>query len=350
VELAAAEASDDDPAFAPDTVRSQAATVFTQVQAAWDQRDRTRLSRLVGPDLLAEWDRRLNDLKDRGWHNRVELLTPPKVEYVSLHHGERPDADRVTCRIEAKLRDYVEDAYGNRIRRAGRISETVNVREFWTFAKRGTRWILQSIEQGAEGAHALNERLVATPWADEQSMRDEALVEQAFADALPNGTPIADLADLQFEGSARAAALDLSLVDDRFSPGLLEVAARRGVAAWAKAVDGADDELYAIAHGPAARQLLHPGDPAGRTRVVVRGPRIKQIRIAGLDASAEPPTMTIEVEISGRRYIEDRDTTAVIAGSKSRETTFTERWTMALDGDASQPWRITAIGSPLTRA
>ncbi len=350
VTAAAAEAAEDDPAFAPENVRSQAATLFTKIQAAWDQNDRFGLRRLVGPGLLAEWDRRLNDLERRGWRNRVQLLGPPTVEYVSLEHRGAPGGDRVVVRIEAKLRDYVEDAYGNHIKRVGRIGETVRVREFWTLAKQGNRWILQSIEQGAEGAHALSDKLVATPWSDEQALRDEALVESAVADAVPEGTNVADVADLNFEGSARAAALDLSVADGRFSPNVLEVAARRAVAAWAQAVDGNDDALFGLAHGPAARELLHPGDPSGHTRVVVRGPRIKQIRITGLDAAADPPTMAIEVEIAGRRYIEDRATTAVVAGSKSRETTFTERWTLALDGEASQPWRIAAVGSPLARA
>jgi predicted lipid-binding transport protein (Tim44 family) len=57
--------------------------------------------------------------------------------------------------------------------------------------------------------------------------------------------------------------------------------------------------------------------------------------------------MTIEVDITGRRYLEDRDTTAVLAGSRSRPSSFTERWTFALTGDEAQPWRITATGAPV---
>jgi hypothetical protein len=181
-------------------------------------------------------------------------------------------------------------------------------------------------------------------------MRDEALVEGAVAEAVPEGTKVAEVADLQFEGDARAAALDLSLADGRFAPDVLEVAARRAVAGWAEAVDGKDDALLAVAHPDAARAMLHPGDPSGRTRLVVRGPKVRAIRIVGLDAAAEPPTMTIEVDLAGRRYLEDRDTAAVVAGSQSRETSFSERWTLALDGPAEQPWRIAAVGTPAARA
>ncbi len=347
VELAAAEAAEDDPAFAPENVRAQATRLFNDIQAAWDGDDRARLHQLVAPDLLREWERRLDDFQRRGWRNRVQLLGEPNVEYVGLSHRGDPRSDRVTVRIEAKLRDYVEDRHGSHIKRAGRLSETVRIREFWTLAKLNDRWTLASIEQGAEGAHALEEQIVATPWSDEQALRDEALVEQAVAEAAPN---VAEVADLQFDGDGRVAALDLSLADGRFAPDVLEIAARRAVAAWAEAVDGDDAQLRAIAHPDAVDVLLHPGDPSGRTRLVVRGLSVTQIRILALDAASEPPTMTIAVDLRGRRYLEDRDTAAIVAGSRSRATSFTERWTFALDGDAAQPWRIAAIGAPLARA
>jgi predicted lipid-binding transport protein (Tim44 family) len=56
--------------------------------------------------------------------------------------------------------------------------------------------------------------------------------------------------------------------------------------------------------------------------------------------------MTVEVDLTGRRYVEDRDTTAVLAGSRRRPTSFTERWTFALNGDGKQPWRIVAVDAP----
>jgi predicted lipid-binding transport protein (Tim44 family) len=127
---------------------------------------------------------------------------------------------------------------------------------------------------------------------------------------------------------------------------VLEVAARRAVSAWTEAVDGSDDKLRAIADPTAIHELLHPGDPSEQTRLVVRGASVKQIRIAHLDAAAEPPTMTIDVDLRGRRYIEDRDTTRVLAGNPARETSFTESWTLALTTDTQEPWRIVSVGAP----
>lgn len=348
VETAAAEAAEDNAAFAPDAVKANSAALFKQIQSAWTRGDRARLARMVAPELLAEWERRLDDLERRGWRNRVEVLGEPSVEYVGLTHRGDAATDRVTVRIEARLRDYVEDRFGNHLKRAGRVSEVTKVREFWTLRNVNGHWMLVSIEQGSEGSHALDEEIVATAWSDEHGMQDEALIEGAVADSVPPGTQIAEVADLDFRGDARAAALDLSLADGRFAPDVLEVTARRAVNAWAEAVDGDDAPLRSIAHPQAVRELLHPG--GSKTRLVVRGPQVRKIRIVGLDAAAVPPTMSIEVDLEGRRYLEDRDTTAVLAGSQSRPTTFTEHWMFALDGDAKQPWRIAVVGAPAARA
>jgi predicted lipid-binding transport protein (Tim44 family) len=348
VELAAAEAAEDDPAFAPDVVRAEAARLFTQVQSAWDASNRIRLRALVAPELLAEWERRLDDFARRGWRNRVQPIGDAKVEYVGLTRRGGNEQDRVVVRIEAKLRDYVEDLRGNHIKREGRLSETTRVREYWTLARRATHWVLVSVEQGAEGEHVLKETVAGTPWSDERALQDEALVEGAVADAVPAGTSVAEVADLDYQGDARAAALDLSLADGRFAPAVLEVAARRAVAAWADAVDGNDKGLLACARTDAAYALLHP--EGGRTRLVVRGPAVRQIRIAALDAAATPPTMTIDVELSGRRYLEDRDTAAVVSGSRTRVVTFTEHWILALEGPDEQPWQIAQVGAPAVTA
>jgi predicted lipid-binding transport protein (Tim44 family) len=347
VELAAAEAAEDDPEFAPEQVRANARNVFLEIQKAWDAEDRVHLRGLVAPDLLAEWERRLDDFDRRGWRNHVEPIGEPRIEYVGLHHKGDRDNDRVVVKIDARLKDYVIDRYGRHLKRTGRLGETTRIREFWTLGRRGDHWVLISIEQGAEGKHALDEQIVSTPWTDERGLRDQAMVEAAVADAVPQGTKISEVADLQFEGDAHSAANDLSLADGRFAPDVLEIAARRAVDAWAQAIDGDDANLRKIATPAATRDLLYAGDTSERIRLVVRGPVVNRIRIVGLDAGAEPPTMTIEVDLTGRRYLENRDTTAVVAGSRSRATSFTERWTLALNGDKAEPWRITSVATPV---
>ena len=347
VELAAAEAADEDPEFAPDRVRAAGAKLFMDIEKAWDAGDRFAMRALVSPDLLVEWERRLDDFEGRGWHNHVEPIGEPSVEYVGLRRTGDADTDHVVVKIDARVKDYVTDRSGRHLKRTGSMSEITRIREFWTLQKRNGHWILASIEQGGEGKHALDEEIVATAWGDEKAMRDEALIQGAVADQVPDGTSVAEVADLQYEGDAHAAAMDLSLADGRFAPDVLEVAARRAVSAWAQAIDGDDALLDTIATPAAKRELLYAGDTSGAVRMVVRGPVVNRIRIVTLDAGAEPPTMTVEVDLTGRRYVENRDTAAVVAGSRTRKTSFTERWTLSLTGDEAQPWRITAVGDPV---
>jgi predicted lipid-binding transport protein (Tim44 family) len=85
---------------------------------------------------------------------------------------------------------------------------------------------------------------------------------------------------------------------------------------------------------------LYGGDASRKTRVVVRGPRVRAIRILGVDVSREPATMEIDVELGGRRYVEDRDTAAVLSGSKDGATSFEGSWTMAMTGSGTAPWEL----------
>ena len=339
VRRASAEAAEDDAYFASDELERGATELYKDAQAAWDQRDRGRLSQLVGEDLLVEWNRRLDDFDKKGWHNRVHLQGAPEVQYVGLTNREDDTEDRAVVRITATMEAYVLDSGGNKIMRKESEDETISICEYWTLARREDRWIVVSIEQKDEGDHHLDSEIVASPWSDSR-ISDEALTEVSVADGLPEGFTTADLAVVDFEGDARQHALDLSLADARFAPDLLEAAARRAVSAWAEAVDGEDAQLEAVASPEAVRQLLYGGDASGRTRLVVRGPAVKRIQIGAVQVETQPATMTIEVEVGGRRYVEDRDTAAVLSGDKDSAATFTERWTLALDGPETAPWRL----------
>jgi predicted lipid-binding transport protein (Tim44 family) len=340
VELASAEAADDDPMFEKERVRASAEELFVSAQRAWDDRDDERLAQLLSPDLLREWRRRLMDFERKRWHNRVKVREIRSIEYVGLTNREADRDDRVTVRIDAILDDYVEGPNGMRLQSTESNSTTSRVQEYWTLGKRDGRWIVASIEQDAEGRHVLDEEVVASPWSDDTRMQDASLLEVAAIDKLPEGVSSAEVASVGYAGNGRAAALDLSLVDGRWSPDVLEASVRRAVAAWAEAVDGADADLLDVATPAAARNLLHPGDASEQTRLVIRGPQVRRLTIAALDPAVTPPTMTVEVEVNGRRYIEDRDTAEVLSGSKAKAVTTTERWTLALAGPDDRPWQV----------
>jgi predicted lipid-binding transport protein (Tim44 family) len=345
VQIAALEASMEDAAFDPEAVKAAAVALHKSIVEAWTARDRATLTTLVGPDLMVEWNRRLDDFDRKGWHNITERLGDPTVEYLGLVNREGATDDRVTIRIEAPIRDYTLDANGERLLRTDETDETTTLPEYWTLGRHEDgSWFLVSIEQDAEGSHVLSEDIVARPDADIARLHDEAVAEVAVTGAVPDEA-VKDITPVSFDGDARAAALDMANIDGRFDPDVLEASARRALAAWAEAVDGDDVSLSLVANQEAIDELLYAGDGSKGTRLVVRGPVLKSVRIARIDAHGTPPTMTVEAEVTGRRYRENRDTTIVVNGSKDKETKFTESWTMALDGNDKTPWRLVGSNS-----
>lgn len=110
---------------------------------------------------------------------------------------------------------------------------------------------------------------------------------------------------------------------------------------WALRLDDLDRKgwhnITAVVSRPAVEYVgLVNRDDDSDDRVVVR--------IAALLPHADPPSLAVEVEVEGRRYIEDRDTIAVLSGSKHDPVRFTEQWTLALDGADDTPWRISGMG------
>jgi len=349
VSTASAEAAEDDPAFGADIVKQQAAALYVKVQQAWSARDDAALERLIGSDLLVEWRRRLDGYKAQRWVNEVEIRRGPEVEYVGLVNHADSEEDRVTVAISARLHSVVRTAFGKIITRdIDRDGDgEIDVCEYWTLARAYNGWQLVSIEQEQEGAHHLDAPIVVAPWSDELRIADESLVELATADAPPAGTRVSELVSVKFDGSAREHALDLALADPRCAPDVLEVAARRAVDAWTEAVDGDDAALLEIAMPEAAQALLYPyGVAQTAARLVVRGPQLTSLAITALHVDREPPRMDVEAQLRGWRYVENRDTAALLSGSKEVETEFTEHWTFALDGPALAPWRLVGSTAP----
>lgn len=342
VELAATVAAEDDPAFAPGAVRERARELYREVQDARDRGDRAALAELLAPGLFGEWRHRLDELDRKGWRHFVELQELKSVEYLGLVNREGESEDRLTVRISAMLLDYVVMSTGELATAEDSDRDVVEVAEFWTLAKcaDGRGWVLAAIEEDAEGKHALGAEIVASPWGDDQRLADASRLEVAALERLPEQVSAADVVDLDYLDEARTAALDLSLVDGRWAPDVIEASVRRAVAAWAAAVDGAHGDLLDVATAQAAHALLHPGDLTGRSRLVVRGPRVRHLTITTLEPATEPPWIEVEVEVTGRRYVEDRETAEVLSGIKTSTTTTVERWTLALSGPDERPWQI----------
>jgi predicted lipid-binding transport protein (Tim44 family) len=335
VRVAAIEASEDDPLFDAELVQERAAALFVAIQRAWSDNDVGTLRGMVGPELMVEWEARLTDFRRKGWRNAVDVLDGPEVRYVGVTNRAGDAEDRVVVQLTARLRDVVVDRYGDVL--PSDEGEVARISEFWTLGKRGGEWVVVSIEQEREGAHHLSAALVAAPEGDSARLRADAVMEIAAADAVPAGQ-VGELLSPGFSGDARAAALDLSLVDARFAPDVLATAVGEVVDAWAQAIDGPDEPLAARTTPQALRALLYP-TASQRDRLVIRGQDIQATTIVAV-TPGPPPEVQVQLDVAGVQYVEDRDTIEVLAGSKRRQTTTRQLWTLRLSDDPRRPWMV----------
>jgi predicted lipid-binding transport protein (Tim44 family) len=340
VRLAAAEAAQDDPLFDADLVRERAVGLFMAVQRAWSADDVSALGRLVGSELMVEWEARLADFRRKGWRNRVEVLDRPEGRYVGVTNRAGDAEDRVVVLLTARLRDVVVDRYGNVL--PNEQGEVSRISEYWTLGKRAGEWVVVSIEQEREGAGHLSAPLVSSPESDEARLRADATMELAAADGV-RADQVGELLSPAFSGTARAAALDLSLVDGRFAPDVLATAVGEVIDAWAQAIDGPDEPLSMCTTPQALRALLYPTG-SGRDRLVIRGADVRETTIIAV-TPGPPAEVRLELRVGGVQYVEDRDTTEVLAGSARRRTTTRQLWTLRLTDDPRRPWVVVdAVG------
>ena len=287
---------------------------------------------------------RLDDFDRKGWHNVCELRSGPEVQYMGLVNREDDADDRVVVRVTAVLRDVVVDSSGRVLKRNEEDDETTTLAEYWTLGRAGERWLLLSIEQDAEGAHHLDAPIVASPWSDEARLHDVAVTELAVADAVPDAV-VGELVDVDYAGDARVYRRWTSPSSTGASP----------PPCWRRRRGGRSRRGPRPSTARTPRSSAPP-PPRPRTRCCIRAAptpaswcAVRGCRPCG--SRSWTPTRSrrrwsSRPSCGGRRYLEDRDTAAVLEGSKERETAFTERWTLALaEDDPATPWRIVATAA-----
>ena len=134
-----------DPNFDPDLFLEGAQDIFFKVQAAWMRQDLSLAGGLIGDQLAAEYQPRMDDLKTRGLVNRLENIAVRSVKIVDA--GVDQGHAWVMVDFTANLLDYtVNDKTGELVE--GDPTNPVKFHERWTFAApEGTSaWKLEGIE------------------------------------------------------------------------------------------------------------------------------------------------------------------------------------------------------------
>jgi predicted lipid-binding transport protein (Tim44 family) len=139
------------------TVKQAVERLSAEMYSAWDAGDRDRLARISDPDLMADWNKRLDRYAADGKRQRVQVLNGPRLDYVSL----MADRSLVRLRVRASLRRGFEPVNRHRLGVQKRpVGAKVAVEEFWTLSRSGNDWILCSTRPSRFRAEYTSEPIV----------------------------------------------------------------------------------------------------------------------------------------------------------------------------------------------
>ncbi len=166
-ERAAFEAADDDPALAPQRIRKAADALLRLACLAWDARDPARLATLMSPELVRAWQRALDA---DGRPTSTQIPDDVRIELVSLTAHPATEIT-ATVLIEAELYDPDDPPAAPIFREESGTPAPRRLAQYWTLARHDGLWIVQAIEERAEGDRHLSAALPAHAEASGQVVR-----------------------------------------------------------------------------------------------------------------------------------------------------------------------------------
>jgi hypothetical protein len=329
-ERAAVEASLDDAAFSPEMIRASIKTIVTLGAAACDGAEPPGLRSRPDAGLIRAWGA---SVRDR-YGEFVEIHRDPAVHVLRVVNRDGANEDRVVARVRVTLArdpDRSRNMPGDQTLLAAR---SVHVEERWTLGRHRDGWLLVSLSGDPLSAAVMSAPLITSPADDDERLR-EASLRELGATGAANGAGAGELADRDAPPAEQLR--DLSVVDDRFEPALLEATIAHILDAWEQSTDGSTHTLAKVATKNAIRSLQYPGGPGGHR--YVRDVRLRHWEVAGLNPTPERPTVQVALEIKAATYRSDGRR---LSGSDRRRRRLNLLWTLKLDADqAGEPrWRL----------
>ncbi|HEY1508603.1 MAG TPA: hypothetical protein VGF93_06355 [Solirubrobacteraceae bacterium] len=331
-ELAAVEASLDDAAFSPETIRASVKTIVTLGAAACDGAEPSELRSRPDAGLIRAWGA---SVRER-YGEFVEIHRDPAVHVLRVVNRERRHEDRVIARVRVTLArdpDRSRNMPGDRTLLAAR---TVHVEERWTLGRGRHDWLLVSLSGDPLSSAVMAAPQITSPADDDERLREASLRELGATGAARG----ADAGELTDRDAPPARQLqDLSVVDDRFEPALLEATIKHILDAWELSADGSTRTFAELATKNAIRSLHYPGGPGGHR--YVRDVSLSHWEVAGLNPAPERPTVQVAIEIKAATSRSDGKR---LSGSDRRRRRLHLLWTLKLEADdAGEPrWRLAA--------
>jgi hypothetical protein len=129
----------------PVSLRALVSDTFSLVQQCWVARDYGPVRDLLCPDILAEHEELLRQMREGREINRIEGLRLEALDFVHLFCPRDPLACKVAALITFEAIVYFVDARNSAHTRGARSPGLFQ--EFWVFRLQGERWRLAAIER-----------------------------------------------------------------------------------------------------------------------------------------------------------------------------------------------------------
>jgi len=314
------DAAADDPAFDPERTSGYVHDVLAVADAIW--RRQPPSADQPGASVLRTWASQITASR---------LLGVTRIGVLDVLNRANPDEARVVLRVTVRVR----------MRRANWVdARTATLDTRWVLARSGEAW--QVVEIEPYSGEAPTRSFVARPSDDLERLHESALTELARADA--PATAVNAL--ISSEAPAHQALLDLSVVDGRYAPALLEAALNHILEAWETATTGSHEPLEAVADQAAIAHLLHSHRDNRDFSVIVDDLGLRDWRVLKLGADAEPPTVVVGLTIHGVIY-RTTETGTIIPGDQTTPRDHHLWWALSITDNAATQWRLTQVVRPV---
>ena len=326
-EAVAVEASLEVEAFAPEVIREAVDQVVDSALTAWHADVRSRPSPRKDSLIIARWahNHRI------GPNTRIDR--PLTVDLLRVMNRDGESEDRVVIRLRTVLH-------------AGQAKKATDTRldERWTLSRDGGTWKLVEFDDTPLSDELLASPQVVGAWADQRRLREHSLVDLAQAEPAASGPPSADLRDV--DADPMHQLLDLSVIDSRYLPDLIQEAVVHLLEVWEHATTGATELLAERVSREALEQLLYPHATGGRLRLVLRDAHLTSWQPIRVDGQTNPPQVEISLNISAVRYLTDPVTANEVWGSAEHPHEISLRWNLALTPSSDRPWQLAQSTNP----
>ena len=325
-ERTAVEASLDDPAFSPDSIRAAVKTIATLGVAVSDGDEPPALRGRRDIALIRAWGRGVR--AEAGAFLRVDA--DPTVHVLRVVNREDEAEDRVVARVCMNIARDPRRSHNLPGDQTLLAARHVRLEQRWTLGRHGDDWFLLSMSGDPLSSAVMSAPLIASPVDDEDRLREAGLQELGAAGAVA-GVSAGELVDSDSTPSQQL--IDLALVDDRFDPTLLEATIKHILEAWEAVSDGSAHPLSEVATKKGIRSLEYPGGPGGRR--YVRDATLSHWNVSEITSGG----VRVAVQLKAAVYRSDGHS---VTGSDSRRRKLSLVWTLKLgrDADEAARWRL----------